>query len=527
MNAHNFFKLKNHHRLTQGKRQGVMYCQSGSLLPHENNGCKEINRSQRSKNHFSFLYLPDGSSDNEVSSAIKGQRNSACCNEDSPTALMPSATMDTEISSSPRRSDANERQTVTIEHKVKGSHNNFGTARKLTKPLVALIATIILLTTGSAAYFFSEFLTIPGLKTQVDRLEGQIAELQLQVNELETQVDRLKGQVDRLDREVDRLSNETDRLSGTNDELEQNIHNYAIENYRLNASVSVFAKLNIKLNSTVEELDKEVNDLKNENEILVEINQGLNLTIAELSDNLQELDMFNNQLSQANTNLSTSVDHLVNETAKLVLMNEELNFTVAALRHEVSSLSSDVDRLGRLTNNLKNLVSFLNETALNIDNSFDTIADYLSKQIESNRVLVMETLENLYRQRISNWDCDFREFFLTESFVSNRDAPIGIELYPKVIGYIEERVLSDLCLNTTDFEGFLEEGMNVTNKSDASFNKLQQAAGQYTDLAVNYYFSPSAETNSTTSVQWAEAKYNCNNLPPDSVFHYSEITVIQ
>lgn len=436
-------------------------------------------------------------------------------------AIMPSATMDTDISSSPRHGDATDHQTVKIEHKVKVAHNNFGTARKLTKPLIAVIATIILLTTGSAAYFFSEFLTIPGLKTQVDRLEGQIAELQLQVNELETQVDRLKGQVDRLDGEVDRLSNETDRLSHMNDELEQNIHNYAVENDRLNVSVSFLAKLNIELNSTVEELSIKATDFKKENEILVGINQDLNLTIADLSGKMQQLDVLNDQLSKANSNLSKSVDHLVNETAKLTMMNEELNVTTTDLRNEVSSLSSDVDRLDRLTINLKNLVSFLNETALNIDDSFDSMTDYLSKQIESNRVLVMETLENLYRQRISNWDCDFREFFLTEYFVSNRNASIGIELYPKVIAYIEERLLSELCLNTVDFEGFLEELMNLTNKGDTSFNQLQQGAGQYADLAVNYYFSPSAETNSTTPVQWAEANYNCHNLPPELVFHYS------
>jgi myosin heavy subunit len=505
----------------------MLFDQGGSLPPNQNHGHEETDRSQRTKAHLLFLHLPDGFLDSEAQSATKEHRNSVCSKQHSPTAIMPSSTTDTDISNSPRHSDAYEHQTVKIEHKVKVAHNKFGTARKLTKPLVAAIATVLLLTTGSAAYFFSEFLTIPGLKTQVDRLEGQIAELQLQVNELETQVDRLKGQVDRLDREVDRLSNATDRLSQVNDELEQNVHNYAVENDRLNASVSFFAKLNTKLNSTVEELSNEVNDFKNENEFLVEINQGLNLTVTELSDKVQELDVFNDQLLKANSNLSKSVDHLVNETAKLAMMNEALNDTATDLRNEISSLSSEVDRLDRLTINLKNLVSFLNETALNIDESFDSMTDFLSKQIESNRVLVMETLENLYRQRISNWDCDFREFFLSEFFVSNRDAPIGIDLYPKAIGYIEERVLSDLCLNTVDFEGFLEEFMKLTKTSDASFNQLQQAAGQYTGLAVNYYFSPSAVTNSTTSVQWAEANYNCNNLPPESLFHYSTNPVIQ
>jgi hypothetical protein len=166
------------------------------------------------------------------------------------------------------------------------------------------------------------------------------------------------------------------------------------------------------------------------------------------------------------------------------------------------------------------LVAFLDETSMNIDESFDAFTEYLAGQIASYRVLVLETLENLYRQRASFWDCDFREYFLVETFAVNRNSPVGASAYPEVIDYIEERVLSDLCLDTTDFELFLaSEYVGSPQVWDASFNQLQQAVGLYTDLAVQYYFS--SELTDVSPDAWAEAQYNCDNLSQEVRFRHT------
>lgn len=507
------------------------FCQEvNSPLSEEDPGRVGMDRSQHRQGRFSWLSIPGGSHDNESPSRVK---YSSCAASQSPssTLIQQTATVDTadtEIStSSSQNSSGHEPQTVKFEHNINVAHKGGGTARKLTKPLIGLIGGIILLTTGSAAYFFSEFLTIPGLKTQVDRLEDQVLQLQLKIDELEAQVDRLGNEVDRLDGEVDRLANETDRLVKTNDDLEQNIDNYAVENDRLNATIAVLNGMNGQLNTTAVDLMVEVNFLKELNESLAGRNQELNLTVSTLSNQVDELEVVNDQLTKTRNTLWVAIDRLVNETAALSMMNEELNVTVVGLGNEVANLTSEVDRMNRVTANLATLVTFLNDTASNIDQSFEDVTDYLAKQIDTNRILVMETLENLYRQRTSHWDCDFREFFLTESFVSDRNTSIGTGSFQEVMQYIDDRILSDLCLDKADFEAFLGAYINSTQLSNASFNQMQQAVGRYTDLAVQYYFTPDFATNSATPSEWEEASYDCKNLPSDVSFQFSDVTVFQ
>jgi uncharacterized coiled-coil DUF342 family protein len=504
-----------------------------SPLSEEDPGREGIERTPQRPVRFSFLRLPGGSADNETPSRINVTASAANYNL-SPTSIQQTSTADTADTEDSPTSSANyghNGQSLKIEHTInvatKGGGGGGGTARKLSKPVIALIGGIVLLTTGSAAYFFREFLTIPGLKTQVDRLEDQVLQLQLKIDELEAQVDRLGGEVDRLGTEVNRLANETDRLENANHDLAQNIDNYAFENDRLNATIELLDGMNGQLNNTAIDLTVEINLLKRLNESLFGINKELNLTVADLSNQVDDLEVVNDELTKTTNTLWTSIGRLSNETATLSMMNEELNFAVTDLRNEVTNLTGEVDRLNRITANLATLVPFLNETASSIDQSLDNVTDFLAKQIDTNRMLVMETLENLYRQRTSSWDCDFREFFLTEPFVSNRTASIGTESYQDVIDYIDDRILSDLCLDNADFEAFLGNFVNAAQLSDASFYQLQQAVGEYTDLAIQYYFTPGFASNSITLSEWAEANYDCKNLPPTASFQFSNVPVLQ
>merc|ERR1712125_91657 len=102
------------------------------------------------------------------------------------------------------------------------------------------------------------------------------------------------------------------------------------------------------------------------------------------------------------------------------------------------------------------IVSFINETGNNFDDTFETITNFLSEQITAYRAVVIETLQNTYSQRIASWDCAYRDMFRLEEFVNDGRLPIGAGSYPNVIEYVEERVLSELCLSTPDFEIYLD-----------------------------------------------------------------------
>ena len=149
------------------------------------------------------------------------------------------------------------------------------------------------------------------------------------------------------------------------------------------------------------------------------------------------------------------------------------------------------------------LVSFLNETA---------------GDITAYRVLVLETMQGLYMQRVTGWDCDFRSYFLTKPFATDRSAPIGQENYSDVLEYVDERVLSELCLSRSDFEGYLKaeyiQGGLLTT------NQLMKGVAAYTSNAIDYYFPDDNDTG-LTSLDWSEAGYKCENLPPDQMFRIS------
>lgn len=99
---------------------------------------------------------------------------------------------------------------------------------------------------------------------------------------------------------------------------------------------------------------------------------------------------------------------------------------------------------------------------------------------------------------------------------------IGASDYPDVIEYLEERVLSEVCVDTADFELFLEteyvqQGQippfNVTT------NEMKRAVQLYTRSALTHYF-PNSDLpgDGPDDADWASADYNCDLLPTSKRF---------
>jgi archaellum component FlaC len=276
----------------------------------------------------------------------------------------------------------------------------------------------------------------------------------------------LQGQIQELETEVNRLENQVDRLAEEVDVL-------ALENGR-------YAQLNVQLNETAEDYR--------------ELNSQLNASTL-------RMESLNDQLNHSNSVFRQLNAQLILQNELYASMNAQLNDTVE---------------------DLQLVAGFSNETSTTLQQSFESITNYLAEQISVSRLLVLETLKNTYQQRMQNWDCGVRDYFAAERFLRDGALPINYSnetTLPIVLGYIQDQLLSDLCLSRVDFESYLEGTYGVPD--DITFNELLQGATRYATLAMRYYF-PSSTSTSTgdsrsnspiTAEEWAFASYQCASLP--------------
>jgi len=304
-----------------------------------------------------------------------------------------------------------------------------------------------------------------------------------------------------------------------NQELQLSLSSYIQQNARLNVTLIAYAEVNDQLNATLLDLSGQNTRLEAQIDLYAKLNANLNQTALSFSQDVDRLNTVNGELINTNKDLTETVGALSNETAELSAANDGLNATVRSLEAEVVDLVAEVDRIDHLANNLATIVSFLNETAVLIDESMVGVTDFLAQQIDRNRRVAINSLRNFYKQRTSFWSCDFREHFLADPFVQDRNAPVGSASFTAVMDYIEERVLSDLCLSRIDFVVYLAiQTTGTIPPVGASYNEIVRAVGSYTDLAMAYYFPLSGRDGLTTTI-WGEAHYNCDNLPP--ILRYS------
>jgi hypothetical protein len=397
--------------------------------------------------------------------------------------LSPAGTFDTALTSPSTFEDSVRSpptpQKIVFEHNVKSSASgsrskNAGLLLGMTKPALG-IATLIMLGTGGAAAF--GWFKIPGLSSQIEELEAQVAV----------------------------LSGEINRFSVLNNELNETVADFRDLNQDLNATVTQLEGIFYGLNDTNFDLVDRVEELVVENEIYSRLNQDLNTTATRLA---KEVDFFEITLAKlvlengALANLTGALQGLTSELGNLTVSQ---NDTLAQLYGVLDRVSTENLLLESLNNDLVTVVSFLNETSLGLDNSLQQITGFLADQIAANQVLVSESLENTYRQRVQSWDCDYRDHFREEPFAGNFN--ISITDLSGVVEYVNERVLSEICLDESDFEQFLlgeyPDGIN-------SF-RLIRGVSMYTTNALDFYFPEAGETGITPAV-WAEASYDCQKL---------------
>lgn len=243
-----------------------------------------------------------------------------------------------------------------------------------------------------------------------------------------------------------------------------------------------------RLEGEVDRLASEVDRLETENDRYEALNDQLNNTVAELQ-------AVNDDLEETAAELDTSV--------------KSLNATVIDLEGINEDLSTQNAEYQRLNGELVQIVSFLNETAGAINQSFEDLTRFLSEQIILNRQIAIRTLELQYQDQATFWDCTLTDIFQGESWVNNQNSPVGTVDISRVLTYVDERVLSELCLSRSDFNLFLVS--RYGSLSTVSVNQLRQSVALYTGQALNYYFPDAGETG-LTPVDWAEASYTCEGV---------------
>jgi hypothetical protein len=76
--------------------------------------------------------------------------------------------------------------------------------------------------------------------------------------------------------------------------------------------------------------------------------------------------------------------------------------------------------------------------------------------------------------------------------------------------YINERVLSKMCLDPNDFNNYLS---STVSSNGVTSNQLMRAVVLYTDDAMKYYFpADEDDANGVTLDQWIDASFRCGLL---------------
>ena len=325
-------------------------------------------------------------------------------------------------------------------------------------------------------------------------LLAQRDELTIQVQDLNSQLDKL---FEMLDGQGE--SNGTD--------LE-----YQIE--RLTAENAEYERVNKELQARIDELVAQNGDLAEQNEIFAGINQDLNATTLELEGQIDRLEGEVDDLTNQTSYLESVVDDLQNETTTLQDTNGQLEDLIEKLETEVDRLENKTEEFSNLNNGLSTIASFLNETAGEFDENYEDLTVHLAEQIEAYRAVAVETLHNTYIQRVSLWDCAYREHFGDHDFASDGGLEIPDDMFGEVMDYINERVLKELCLTKNDFDHYLSEYFD-----DPIFtsNHFVSGINAYSLLALNYYFPDSGEVG-LSAEDWSIAGFSCERLPNDKKY---------
>lgn len=379
---------------------------------------------------------------------------------------------------------------VVIEHKMKDSNKGyrsrsiFGTMCML-KPLLLFLFIAAVLAGAASVY---------GWLFKFPSLNKQVAALEQQVSRLESENDRYEGLNDRLNITTGDLENVRDDLNGTVMELE---------------SVA------IALNTTTDQVLEVITDLKDQNYEYALLNKDLQSNVEELAGEVNFFREALEELSGEHSKLKATTDSLQELTEQFSNTTFDQQETLAVLKETLEGFQAENDRLEEFNKKLETGLNYLNETLFANGNLVESsaatlseITEVLGERVEQQQQSTLVQLEISYRQLLAGWDCDYNDVFQygPNSVISSTTG----NLFPADLqNYINDRVLSKMCLDSQDFEGYL---LLSTPSREITSSDLVRAVALYTEGAMKYYFPSSDSSNGVTLEEWIDASFRCDLL---------------
>jgi peptidoglycan hydrolase CwlO-like protein len=374
------------------------------------------------------------------------------------------------------------------------------------KSTLASLAFLLLAFVAAFGYFFTEWIY------ERDYKAGQtncFMEEEVECPFTQDDIDSLTSEIDRMEDLNKQLSNQLDDYEDLTDRLNVSVEELKRQNEILSESNDQYENLNNQLNDTVAELKEQNQFLADQVDIFAELNKDLNETAGRLEDQVDRLEGEVDDLTAQNDRLEDLVGSLTNETDRLSELTDFLEENVNRLEGNIGSLETENNRLENNIADLRTVISFWDEVTDKSDETYVEMTTFLAQQISTNRLLVLEALQNTYHQRVANWDCALKDQFALEAFANDDNLPIPQDRVNEVLAYVDERVLSELCLDKNDFEEYLEDAYTI---NDINTNRLVASVQRYTWSAIDYYFPESGESG-LAAEDWAAAEYDCGKLP--------------
>lgn len=381
-------------------------------------------------------------------------------------------------------------QKVVIEHKMKDRGGSGGGSRSLStymcllKPLLLFlfIATVL----AGAASVYGWLFKFPDLNRQVKELEGQISRLQA----------------------------ENDRYEELNDILNITTADLEVVRDDLNGTVYQLENVASALNTTTDQVVAVIEELQGQNVEYALLNQGLQNNVEDLAG---EVNFFREALEDLSNEHSilqettTALQGLAEEFSNSTVDQQE---TLAVLKETLDGFQAENDRLEEFNDKLESGLNYLNETLFAngnlVESSTNTLAEIsevLGERVQQQQQSTLVQLEISYRQLLAGWDCGFNDVF---SFGQGTIIAIGGGSLPlDVQNYLNDRVLSKLCLDYNDFERYLQS----TTSGGVTSSALIRSVVLYTEDAMKYYFPADASSGNGVSLQeWKDASFQCGLL---------------
>lgn len=315
-----------------------------------------------------------------------------------------------------------------------------------------------------------------------------------------------RSETNRLGVEIGQLMITNDALTASSDELKE-------ENNRLKDWTK-------NINATIEEYKEQNEILKTENGKFEEYTKTLNNTVdtlvAELAKSVEAEQQLRNTVQdyeELKQTLNAEILHLVNHT-------NDLNETVMELNHATALYEEQNQKLSSLNEDLNSVVGFLQVEVDGVHSSYESLVGTLADTILRKEVLAEIALKERIRKDISGWECGFTAAFANEDFGKDGEVAIGYSSYDTVMNYINDRILSDVCVQRGNFELYLSSEILLPGqkKWEINRNDLVNGVNLYLTEVLNHYFPGEGGSD---KIDWNTADYDCRNLAYEDRFSFN------